>query len=99
MEKLNKMVEATETKELNEQEEILEKMKAVCASKGFHCWDNSIKIARAKKALFGIDEWQRCPCDAKDETRFCISNQCQKDIETDGHCHCNCYFKEERVKK
>lgn len=93
------MVEEINSKEPTEQEEILAKMESICASKGYYCSDNSVKIARAKKALFGIEEWQRCPCDAKDETRFCISNQCQKDIENDGHCHCNCYFKEEVTKK
>lgn len=88
MERLNKMVDDNK-----EQEEILEKMKTICESKGYTFSGNANKIARAKKALFGIDEWQRCPCDSKDESRFCISIQCQKDIEKDGHCHCQCYLK------
>lgn len=79
---------------ISEEEQILEKMKEICTSKGFFYTENSKKIARAKKALFGMDEWYRCPCDSKNGERFCISSQCQKDIQENGICHCNCYRKE-----
>lgn len=79
----------------NEEEIIFEKMKEMCESKGFAYTDNTRKIARAKKNLFGLSEWFRCPCDSKNGERFCISTQCQKDIEEKGICHCNCYRKKQ----
>ena len=72
---------------------ILEKMLKSCASQGYVTTQNVEKIARAKTMMFGDDEWSRCPCDGKNENRYCISETCRSDIERDGICHCNCYAK------
>lgn len=69
----------------------LEKMRAVCAEKGFHETENIEKIARAKEMMFGTTEWYRCPCDGQNADRYCISDLCVRDIQTKGVCHCNCY--------
>ena len=51
------------------------------------------EIARAKNMMFGDTEWTRCPCDGKNDNRYCISELCRSDIERDGICHCRCYRK------
>lgn len=72
--------------------EILELIKKKAAEKGFDLSPNAEKIARAKNMLFGLKDWQRCPCDAKNAERFCISDRCTAETKKDGHCHCNCYL-------
>ena len=73
-------------------QEILENIKKRAEEKGFELSANAEKIARAKNMMFGIDEWQRCPCDAKNPERFCISARCARETKENGHCHCNCYL-------
>lgn len=56
---------------------------------GYDKSPNFDKIANARIKL-RLD-WNQCPCGG--EGRGCISELCQKEIEEQGHCHCNCYFK------
>lgn len=74
-------------------EKILEKMMYNCTSHGFEPTENVEKIARAKKMMFGEEEWSRCPCDGHNDERFCLSDLCRSDIESNGICHCRCYKK------
>lgn len=71
----------------------LEKMLKVCDKAGFQPTENVEKIARAKVIMFNETEWYRCPCDANNEQRSCISELCADDIKRDGICHCRCYKK------
>ncbi len=72
---------------------ILDKMLENCKNNGFQPTENIEKIARAKNMMFGEQSWQRCPCDGRNEERYCISELCRSDIERDGICHCRCYSK------
>lgn len=72
---------------------ILEKMLNNCETCGFQPTENVEKIARAKNMMFGENCWERCPCDSKNDDRYCISDLCRSDIERDGVCHCHCYSK------
>ena len=72
---------------------ILEKMLENCRQAGYEPTENIEKIARAKNMMFGEEEWTRCPCDGKNDNRFCISELCRSEIERDGVCHCRCYRK------
>ena len=72
---------------------ILENMIQRCTEAGYTTTKNVEKIAKAKSMMFGENEWQRCPCDGNNPARYCISEQCRKDIEDKGVCHCNCYTK------
>lgn len=74
-------------------EEILEKMLKQCSEAGYFPTKNINKVARAKTMMFPEGEWKRCPCDAQNSERSCISELCRKDIESKGVCHCNCYAK------
>lgn len=53
--------------------------------------DNAVNIARFR-ARAGIPLSQ-CPCARGDTSRFCISEQCLKDIETFNECHCRVFEK------
>lgn len=35
----------------------------------------------------------RCPCEAHNKERGCISPLCLKEIQEYGSCHCNCFCK------
>ena len=72
---------------------ILDEMLKQCSEAGYVPTKNIEKIAKAKNMMFGESEWKRCPCDSSNQARFCISEQCRKDIEEKGVCHCNCYQK------
>ena len=72
---------------------ILEMMLENCKNAGYYPTENIQKIANAKNMMFGEGEWRRCPCDGKNEKRYCISDLCRSDIERDGICHCRCYKK------
>lgn len=61
--------------------------------------DQLKKIINAKILLFAGDNIHRCPCDANNPDRFCGSKLCAKDIQTDGHCHCNLFWKHEKGEK
>ena len=73
--------------------DILQKMMTQCNEAGYHPTKNIEKIARAKKMMFGEEEWHRCPCDGNNPKRSCISELCRSDIENKGICHCQCYAK------
>ena len=53
---------------------------------------NIKKIINAKFLLFGNEgkdeTLYKCPCDADNPNRGCISKLCLSDIERDGLCHC-----------
>ena len=52
--------------------------------------ENFDKIVRAKETMkLGLD----CPCDRDNGARYCISDQCFKDIQEFGECHCHCWRK------
>ena len=74
---------------------IEEKMLANCKVEGFYPSKNLTKIARAKNMMFGLEEWQRCPCDGQNPDRYCGSDLCRNDVLEKGVCHCNCFLKEE----
>ena len=70
----------------------LNKIKEMADKYGYTLTDNAPKIAKVKERFFTADEWHRCPCDP-DSDRYCISDRCKQEIETDGVCHCHCYMK------
>lgn len=72
-------------------EQILANMKESCEKEGFYATKNIEKIARAKNMMFGLAEWQRCPCDGNNPDRYCGSELCRSDVKNFGICHCNCY--------
>ena len=77
---------------------ILEKMIQKCEEAGYVPTKNIEKIAKAKTMMFGENEWLRCPCDGQNAARYCISEQCHRDIAEKGVCHCNCYQKAAEAK-
>lgn len=67
-----------------------EQMLKLCDEAKLVPTNNFDKIVAAKERFcIGLS----CPCDRENDKRFCISEQCLKDIEEKGHCHCNCYMK------
>ena len=76
-----------------EKEEILKEMMILCEEAGYEPTKFIDKIANAKAKMFKDSDWHRCPCDGQNPNRFCISEQCHKDVEEMGHCHYNCYQK------
>ena len=51
--------------------------------------ENLPKIAKARKIMnIGLDV---CPCKASDRTKFCISENCLKEIMEKGTCCCRAY--------
>lgn len=51
--------------------------------------ENLPKIAKARKIMkIGIEI---CPCKANDKTKFCISENCLKEIMEKGTCCCKAY--------
>lgn len=74
--------------------EIIEQNIRNCAKEhGLDLTNNVTKIARAKNMMFGVKDWYRCCCDHKNEDRYCMSEQCQKDVQEKGVCFCNLYKK------
>lgn len=71
-----------------ELEEIIEN---IAETTGLSLTENKDKIIRAKKMLFANGNMLRCPCDSRNEERYCVSEQCMSDIMRDGHCHCNLF--------
>ena len=71
---------------------IAEYMKKVASIKGVDCSKTLINIAKAKSHFLGED-WVRCPCDADNPGRFCISTQCRSEIEKNGTCHCGAFLR------
>lgn len=68
--------------------EIKEQMLKLAEENGFQPTENFEKIVKAKER-FGIG--LMCPCDKNNPNRFCISEQCKKDVIEKGTCHCRCY--------
>lgn len=75
-----------------DEEKIIEYMKKIAKIKGVICSETFTNIAKAKANLLK-ENWVHCPCDADNPGRFCISTQCQADIDHDGTCHCGAYKK------
>lgn len=71
-------------------EQILNKIKEKANEHGYDLTDNAPKIAKAKTLFFGLEHWDRCPCDPNSD-RGCISERCHQEIAKDGQCHCHCY--------
>ncbi|MDR2526340.1 MAG: hypothetical protein LBC92_00500 [Rickettsiales bacterium] len=70
-------------------------LSAIAEIRGVIPNENIDKIINAKINFFhkkGMS-FLRCPCDANDIERSCISDKCMRDIEESGICHCNCYVK------
>jgi len=78
---------------MSDVETILAKMRESEEREGFGETENIEKIARAKNMMFGLENWQRCPCDGQNEERFCGSDLCREDVNRDGVCHCHCFTK------
>lgn len=68
---------------------------ALAETHGYNLSDNLTAIARAKYRFFGVDNWNRCPCDRDNLGRFCCSTQCQKDVRESGSCHCSLFRRKE----
>lgn len=79
----------------NNVEQILLNMRKSEEENNYKETNNIEKIARAKNMMFGLSEWQRCPCDGQNPDRYCGSKLCHDDIERDGICHCRCFTKKE----
>ena len=69
-------------------EQLEKTMRKLAEANGVGITENFDKILNVKE-LFGIG--LRCPCDRDNESRYCISEQCLKDIKETGRCHCNCF--------
>lgn len=58
---------------------------------------NIKKIINAKFMLFGNENNDqalfKCPCDANNTERGCISKVCLNDVMTTGTCHCHLMVK------
>lgn len=68
---------------------IEEEMRKRAEERGVECTEYLPKIAKAREKMkIGIDV---CPCKANDKTKFCISENCLKEIMEKGTCHCNAY--------
>lgn len=57
------------------------------------------KIYNAKMRFFGEEGFMRCPCDAKNDKKFCGSETCVGDTFMNGHCCCNLFLYEKEDKK
>ena len=70
-------------------DDILLEMKLIAEEQGYELTENAEKIAgfRARANI----PLSVCPCCRGDKTRYCISEQCKKDIEMFSTCHCRAY--------
>ncbi len=75
---------------MTDEEKVMMNINWLAEMNGYGLTEHAPKIARAKLRFFGVDNWNKCPCDP-DSDRACISEHCHKDIKEFGHCHCNCY--------
>lgn len=73
------------------EQEIVVRICKMSEALGFMISPNVEKIARLKAKM---SDFRRCPCDPKNELRYCGSRLCEEDTLRDGHCHCNCMLKE-----
>lgn len=69
--------------------EILDKMTKIADALDFGLNENAIKIAKVKSRM---EDYRTCPCDPKNDLRYCGSRLCEEDTKRDRHCHCNCYY-------
>ena len=98
LEKISKQQNKEEKEKSKEEiEEELNTIKNLMKNKAnvnnFVLTENFEKIAKAKYNFFakkGLNPL-KCPCDADNEERYCISETCLKDIFKNGKCHCGCY--------
>ena len=68
-------------------------LERIARDNGLKLTDNAYNIAKFRAR---IDlPMSQCPCAQGDKERFCISEQCMKDIEKYGICHCRCFTKGE----
>lgn len=81
---------------------IKSKVKTILLKHGdFHVTEEQLKkIINAKIILFAPGgNIHRCPCDGDNPERFCGSKLCTSDVERDGHCHCNLFWRHEKGEK
>ena len=73
------------------------KVKTILLKHGdYHVEEEQLKkIIKAKILIFGphLKQIHQCPCDALNQYRYCGSDRCIQDIEEEGHCHCNLFWK------
>lgn len=70
---------------------IEENIREFAKKNGYDLNEKAVKgIAKAKNMMFGLDNWQKCPCASTDGLeRFCGSEVCAQEIEKNGICHCS----------
>lgn len=73
------------------QDDIYLELQRLAKENNVELTENAVNIARFR-ARVGIPLSQ-CPCARGDASRFCISEQCLKDIETFNECHCRVFRK------
>lgn len=66
-----------------------ERLLKIAEEKGLYPTEYFDKIIKAKERL-GFE--LSCPCDPKNEKRYCVSDLCIRDIKKNGTCHCNCWM-------
>lgn len=70
-------------------EQILREMLKLCHGEFFP----AKHIAKVASIKAKNQDWKRCPCDADNPERYCISELCKKTIREQGRCHCGCFTK------
>lgn len=79
---------------MTELDTIIENIKKEAEENNLNITENIEKIAKAKLRFFGVDEWHRCPCYSKEDTKHgCGKPACLETIENDGICHCKLFTK------
>lgn len=82
---------------------IKRKVKTILLKHGdFHVEEEQLKkIIKAKIMIFGphLKQIHKCPCDALNKYRYCGSDRCLQDIEEEGHCHCQLFWRHQKGEK
>lgn len=73
------------------QDDIYLELQRLAKENNVELTDNAVNIARFR-ARANIP-FSVCPCCRGDTSRYCISEQCLKDIEKFNECGCRCYRK------
>lgn len=72
-------------------DDILNELKLIAEENGYELTENAEKIAKFRaRAALTLD---KCACCKLDTTKYCISERCKNDIETNGECGCHCFKK------
>ena len=73
---------------------IVKKVNRIAEKNGFTITENKMKIIEAKLMLFRGGDYMRCPCKSFDESKYCGSEACLKEIQKNGVCCCGLFKKE-----